>query len=75
MLLTHGWIEQHRHAVSVLDLRGLVAGRERPEDLGPELLARVRLCRASADETPSRPRRGSPSPAAAPHEDRLPLTQ
>ena len=54
MLLLHGWIERHREAVNVLDLQGLVEGRDPAQDVAAELLARVRLCCAPAPAADSR---------------------
>ena len=48
MLLVHSWVQSHREAANVLDLRALVAGRQALAEAAAALVGRVRLCAASA---------------------------
>ena len=48
MLLVHSWVQSHREAVNVLDLRPLVAGRQTLAEAATALVGRARLCAASA---------------------------
>ncbi len=49
ILLVHGWLERHRAAVSVLDLRPLVAGEQELAAVAAELIRRVRLSAAAGE--------------------------
>ncbi len=54
ILLVHGWLERHRTAVNVFDLRPLVAGEEPLAEAASELVRRVRLCASpTAAEAPA----------------------
>ena len=48
MLLVHAWLQSHREAPNVLDLRDLAGGREPLADAARTLVARVRLCATAA---------------------------
>jgi DNA polymerase-3 subunit epsilon len=53
MLLVHSWIEQHREAPGVLDLRDLCAGRRPLDSAAAALVGRVRLCAAPEAASPA----------------------
>ena len=53
MLLVHSWIEQHREAPGVLDLRDLFAGRRPLDSTAAALVGRVRLCAAPEAASPA----------------------
>ncbi len=53
MLLVHSWIDQHREAPGVLDLRDLVTGRRSLESAAAALVERVHLCAAPEAAAPA----------------------
>ncbi len=53
MLLVHSWIDQHREAPGVLDLRDLVTGRRPLESAAAALIERVHLCAAPEAAAPA----------------------
>ncbi len=53
MLLVHSWIEQHREAPGVLDLRDVVTGQRAPDSAAAALVERVQLCAAPVAATPA----------------------
>ena len=44
MLLVHSWVQSHREAPNVLDLRALLAGRQSLAEAAAAFVGRVRLC-------------------------------
>ncbi|MBE3031951.1 MAG: hypothetical protein IMZ74_01950, partial [Actinobacteria bacterium] len=56
MLLIHSWVQSHREAAHVLDLRALVAGRQGLAEAATALVERVRLCAGSPYSSSARPR-------------------
>jgi hypothetical protein len=44
MLLVHSWVQTHREAANVLDVRAMVAGRWPLAETAAALVDRVRLC-------------------------------
>jgi len=56
MLLVHSWLQSHREAANVLDLRSLLAGRQALAEAAADLVARVRLCAGAPYSSSARPR-------------------
>jgi hypothetical protein len=56
MLLVHSWLQSHRKAAHVLDLRALIAGRQALTEAATALVERVRLCAGSPYSSSARPR-------------------
>ena len=56
MLLVHSWVQSHREAANVLDLRDLVAGRQALAEAAATLVGRVRLCVVTPYPSVARPR-------------------
>jgi hypothetical protein len=56
MLLVHSWLQSHREAANVFDLRALGAGRKALAEAAAALVDRVRLCAASPYSSSARPR-------------------
>ena len=56
MLLVHSWLQSHREAANVLDLRALVAGRQALAEAAAALVDRVRLCAVTPYSSIARPR-------------------
>ena len=56
MLLVHSWMQSHREAANVLDLRALVAGRQPLAEAAADLVGRVRLCAGAPYSSSARPR-------------------
>ena len=56
MLLVHSWVQSHRAAANVLDLRALVAGRQTLAEAAATLVERVRLCAGTPYSSSARPR-------------------
>jgi hypothetical protein len=56
MLLVHSWLQSHREAANVLDLRALVAGRQALAEVTTDLVGRVRLCVGSPYSSSALPR-------------------
>ena len=54
MLLVHSWLTSNRESVHVLDTAALTAGRQGRDEAAAELVRRIRLCAASADEGTAR---------------------
>jgi DNA polymerase III subunit epsilon len=48
MLLVHAWLQSHREAANVFDLRALLAGRRSLAETATSLVERVRLCVATS---------------------------
>ena len=61
MLLVHSWVDAHRAAPNVVDLRAFVDGGEDAASAAARLLAAVGLAAAGAPEPPARP---APRPPA-----------
>jgi len=56
MLLVHSWLQSHREAANVLDLRALVAGRQSVAEAATALVGRVRLCAVTPYSSSALPR-------------------
>jgi DNA polymerase-3 subunit epsilon len=56
MLLVHSWVQNHRAAANVLDLRDLVAGGQTLAATAAALVERVRLCAGAPYSSSARPR-------------------
>lgn len=56
MLLVHSWLQSHREAAHVLDLRALIAGRQALTEAAAALVDRVRLCAVTPYSSIARPR-------------------
>ncbi len=56
MLLVHSWVQSHREAANVLDLHGLIAGRQALGDAAADLVGRVRLCAGAPYSSSALPR-------------------
>ena len=56
MLLVHSWLQSHREAPNVLDLRPLVAGRQTLAEAAADLTGRVRLCARAPYSSSALPR-------------------
>ncbi len=55
ILLVHGWLQEHREAVNVLDLSDVIAGRRPRAEAADELVRRVRLCAKAGASAPALP--------------------
>jgi excinuclease UvrABC nuclease subunit len=55
ILLVHGWLQEHREAVNVLDLGDVTARRRAPAEMARELVERVRLCATAGATAPALP--------------------